>query len=134
MRRCSTSYVIKELQIKTSRIITAHLLEWQKSQTLTTSNAGKVLEQQDLSFLVVMQNGIITLDDSVAGLPRWRCGKESACQCRRHMRHRLDPWVGKIPWSRKWHLTPVFLPGKFHGQRSLTGYSLWGCKELVMTE
>ena len=120
MRRCSTSYVIKELQIKTSRIITAHLLEWQKSQTLTTSNAGKVLEQQDLSFLVVMQNGIITLDDSVAGLPRWRCGKESACQCRRHMRHRLDPWVGKIPWSRKWHLTPVFLPGKCHG---LVGYS-----------
>ena len=35
-------------------------------------------------------------------------------------------WVGKIPWSRKWQPTPVFLPGKFHGQRSLAGYSLLG--------
>ena len=38
----------------------------------------------------------------------------------------LDPWVGKIPWSRKWQPTPVFMPGKFHEQRSLTGYSPWG--------
>ena len=38
-------------------------------------------------------------------------------------RHRLNPWVGKMPWSRKWQPTPVFLPGKFHGQRSLAGYS-----------
>ena len=36
----------------------------------------------------------------------------------------FDPWVGKIPWSRKWQPTP-FLPGEFHGQRSLAGYSLW---------
>ena len=35
----------------------------------------------------------------------------------------VDPWVGKIPWRRKWLLTPVFLPGEFHGQRSLVGYS-----------
>ena len=38
------------------------------------------------------------------------------------------------PLEREWQPTPVFLPGKFHGQRSLTGYSLWGCKELDMTE
>ena len=38
------------------------------------------------------------------------------------------PGVGKIPWRRKWKATPVFLPGKFHGQRSLEGYSLWGGK------
>ena len=43
-------------------------------------------------------------------------------------------WVGKIPWSRKWQLTPVFLPGKACGQRSLAGYSLWCCKESDMTE
>ena len=55
------------------------------------------------------------------GLPRWFSGKESACQCRRHRRHRFSPWVSKIPW-RKWQLTPVLLPGKFHGQRSLVGY------------
>ena len=36
------------------------------------------------------------------------------------------PWVGKIPWRRKWQPTPVFLPGKSHGQRRLEGYSPWG--------
>ena len=46
------------------------------------------------------------------GLPRWCSGKESTCQCRRC---RFNPWVGKIPWSRKWQPTPtLFLPGKFH--------------------
>ena len=42
--------------------------------------------------------------------------------------------VGKIPWSRKWQPTPVFLLGKFHVQRSLASYSPWGHKELDMTE
>ena len=37
--------------------------------------------------------------------------------------------VGKIPWNRKWQPTPVLLPGKFHGQRSLAGDSAWGLKE-----
>ena len=49
-------------------------------------------------------------------------------------RLRFDPWVGKIPWRRKWQPTPVFLLGKFHGQRSLAGYSPWGCKESDTTE
>ena len=64
-----------------------------------------------------------------------RCsGKESACQCRRHRRHRFDPRVGKIPWRRKWQPTPVFLPGKSHGQRSLVGYSPRGHKESSVAE
>jgi len=46
----------------------------------------------------------------------------------------FDPWVGKIPWRREWQPTPVFLPGEFHGQRSLEGYSLWGRKELDAIE
>ena len=40
----------------------------------------------------------------------------------------FDPWVGKIPWRRKWQPTPVFLPVKSHGQKSLVGYTPWGCK------
>ena len=40
----------------------------------------------------------------------------------------LIPWVRNIHWKRKWPRTPVFLPGKFHGQRSLAGYRLWGRK------
>ena len=66
-----------------------------------------------------------------ACLPRWCSGKESACQRRRRG---FNPWVGKIPWRRKWQPTPVFLPGKFRGQRGLVGYSLWGCKESDTTE
>ena len=42
-------------------------------------------------------------------------------------------WVGKIPWRGKWQPTPVFLPGKSHGQRSLAGYSLWSDKLLDTT-
>ena len=43
-------------------------------------------------------------------------------------------WVGKFPWSRKWQPTPVFLPGKLHGQRSLVGYSPWSQKESDSSE
>ena len=63
--------------------------------------------------------------------PGGACGKESTCQCKRC---RLDPWVGKIPWSRKWYPIPVFLPGKSHEQRSLVGYIPWGCKDSDTTE
>ena len=58
-------------------------------------------------------------------LPWWPSGKEFPCQCRRLM---FNPWSGRCPWRRKWQLTPVFLPGKFHGQRSLVGYSQWVAK------
>ena len=51
-------------------------------------------------------------------------GDKSIClQCGRHG---FNPWVGKIPWRSKWQPTPVLLPGKFHGWRSLVGYSPWG--------
>ena len=59
----------------------------------------------------------------VSGLPQWSSGR---CE--------FDPCVGKTPWRRKWQPTPVFLPGEFHGQRSLAGYSSWGCKDSDMTE
>ena len=50
----------------------------------------------------------------VVRLPCDSDGKES--------RPRFDPWVRKIPWRREQQPTPVFLPGEFHGQRSLAGY------------
>ena len=68
------------------------------------------------------------------GFPGGTSGRESTCQCRRWERHEFNPWVEKIPWSRKRHPTPVFLPKKFHGQRSLAGYNPWGCKESDTTE
>ena len=48
--------------------------------------------------------------------------KDFACQCWRCKRLGFDFWVGKIPWRRKWQPSPIFLPGKSHGQRSLVGY------------
>ena len=56
------------------------------------------------------------------GLPRWCNGKESTCQWRRCRRLGCNLRVGKIPWTRKWQPTPVFLPGESHGQRSLEDY------------
>ena len=52
------------------------------------------------------------------------------CQWGRCKRLGLHSCVGKIPWRRKWKPTPVFLPGKFHGERSLAGYSPCGHKVL----
>ena len=49
-------------------------------------------------------------------------GKESTCQCRRHVRSGLDPWIRKIPWRRARQPTPAFLLGESHGQRSLEGH------------
>ena len=46
----------------------------------------------------------------------------------------LIPGSGRFPWRRAWQPTPVFLSGEFNGQRSLAGYSLWGCKESDTTE
>ena len=63
------------------------------------------------------------------GFPGDSVSKESTSnsgdqlQCRRP---EFDPSVGKILWRTEWQLTPVFSPGKFHGQRSLAGYSPWG--------
>ena len=66
--------------------------------------------------------------------PGGASGKEPACQYRRHKRCGFDPWVGKISWRRAWQPTPVFLPGESQRQRSLVGYSPWGCKESDTTE
>ena len=61
----------------------------------------------------------------VWGFPSGASGRKPTCQCqcRRSKKCRFDPWIGKIPWRRKWQPTPVFFPGESHGQRSLVGYS-----------
>ena len=86
---------------------------------------------QWLRICLAMQETLV--QSLVQGLSWWFSGKETASQCRRLRRCRFDPWVEKIPW-RKWQPIPVFLPGKFHGQRSLSDYSPWGHKESDTTE
>ena len=71
--------------------------------------------------LLWIQEYLLYLSHMVKNLPAvWETG--------------FNPWVGKIPWSRKWQHTLVFLPGKFHGQKSLAGYSPWDHKESDVTE
>ena len=72
-------------------------------------------------------NGYV--DYANMGFPAGASGKEPTCQCRRCKRLRFDPWVGKIPWRRKWQPTGIFLPGKSHGQKSLAGYRPQGHKQ-----
>ena len=72
--------------------------------------------------------------DLLMGFSGGISGKEPTYQCRRLKRPTFHPYVGKMPWRRAWQPTPVFLPGEFHGERSLVGYSPWGHKELGTTE
>ena len=67
-------------------------------------------------FSIVEQTNRIL--DSSYEPPRWLSGKKSVCQCQRCRRHRFNPWLGKIPWRRKWQPTAVFLLGGSYGQRS----------------
>ena len=64
----------------------------------------------------------------------WRSWWRTRCQWWRHKICGFDPWVGKVPWRRKWPPTPVCLPGESHGQRSPAGYSPRGHKEPDATE
>ena len=64
------------------------------------------------------------------GFPGGWEGKVSACNVETWV-HFLDPQFEKIPWRRKWQSTLVLLPGKFHGQRSLVGYSIYMCMQHI---
>ena len=68
------------------------------------------------------------------GLPWWLCSKESTCNAGDAGDLGVIPWVGKIPWRRKWQPTSVFLPGKSHGERGQVDRSPWGHKESDTTE
>ena len=90
---------------------------------------GSVLKYLETSEIRKYGRRVHTL-----GLPRWLSGKEYPSQCRSHNIRGFISWVWKIPWRRKWQPASVFLPGKFHGQTSLVGYSPWSHKESDMTE
>ena len=84
-------------------------------------------------FLLIAVYAMYISSSSVVvwGFPGGSDGKASSCNAGDLG---FDPWVGKIPWRRKWQPIPVLLPGKFHGRRSLVGYSAWGHKESDATE
>ena len=63
----------------------------------------------------------------------WLSGKEFSNEFFHCRGFGFNPWVGKIPWRRKWQPIPIFLLGKPHGQRRLVSYGPWGCKESDVT-
>ena len=71
-------------------------------------------------------NQTVTANWPQVGLPElWQ--QRICLQCRTHG---FNSWVRKTPWRKEWQLTPVFLLGEFHGQKTLVGCSPWGHKEL----
>ena len=85
---------------------------------LTAYETWALLESVNALYLVVAQAGGSVVKKPSAKYRR--CG--------------VDLWVGNIPWRRKWQPTPVSLPEKSHGQRSLVSYSPWGHKEWSMSQ
>ena len=75
--------------------------------------------------LVSIMSPVLSVEFFTTNFPDSSDCKKNCLQYRRSV---FNPWVGKIPWRRKWQLTPIFLPGKSCGQRSLAGYSPWGHK------
>ena len=82
----------------------------------------------NLSWWLLLCTWFMSIDTFTQGFPGGSVVSRLWLQCRRH---RFNPWIKKIPWRRKWKPTPVFLPGKSHGQKSLVGYSPWGCKRII---
>ena len=92
---------------------------------------GRVSDQQQLNRIITIWYKFIKSVFLFQNILLYKCnafsifpsGIEPACQYRRYKRQGFDPWVRKIPRKRAWQPTPVFLPGKSHGQRNLAGYS-----------
>ena len=106
------------------------LINWLKIIKLSTAekfiNLAWGQESLILSLFLIQCS-----PSSYHGLPWWL---RPYSVCIQRGRPGFDPWVSKIPWRRTWQPTPVLLPGKSHRQRSVVGYSPWGCKESDMTE
>ena len=95
---------------------------------------GGINQEIGIKIYILLYIKQITNKTLLWGFLGGNSDKESVCQCKRHKRQGFDPWVQKIPWTRKWQSPPILLPGKSHGQRSLAGCSQWGhMTELLRT-
>ena len=87
-----------------------------------------------ITFLGSLSSGGLVSVRLWLGFPSGTSGEESTCPRRRLKGHKFHPYVGKTPGRRRCQPAPLFLPGKFHGQRSLVGYNPWACQESDTTE
>ena len=93
---------------------------------LAIVNSASVKTDVHVSFSVMASSGY--MPSSGIGGSYSSFGASLMAQRLKHLSAmwEFNPWVGKIPWRRKWQPTPVFLPGESHGERILEGYSPWG--------
>ena len=116
----------------TELLLSAHIFPFHFPPKLSSIFLQRGKKRKESPFFIPPRNK--NLFYISLGSPGDTSGKESTCQCRRHGGCGFNPWVRKIPWRRAWPPTPVFLPGEFHGQKSLESYSQWRCQELDTTE
>ena len=88
-----------------------------KATGLTFAPTVSLCQPNRLLVLLLLSRSVM----SISLHPWWLRDKESTCQYRKHG---FDPWITEIPYRKKWQPTPVSLPGKPHGKRSLMGYRL----------
>ena len=98
--------------------------------TAVTSILGHVCFSTQRNFHGPPEGGVL-LKINHLRISWWRRWLRICLQCGRPG---FSPLVGKIPWRKEWLPTPVSLPGEFHGQMSLVGYSPWDHKESGITE
>ena len=126
-----SAYSLKHWIVRVCKGPTRH---WDRTTEKIKGQSLRITQARDTTIPTAKTRNLLihkTQGIVLNWLPMWCSVKESACQWRRCG---FNPGVRKIPWRRKLQPTPVFLPGKSHGQRGLAGYSSWCCKELDMTE
>ena len=107
-----------------------NLSRWTTREVTSIVSHASLMRKQPAQRapLVQVVDWIVGFPNGVMGFPGGSKVKKPPANAGRQKRPGLNPWVGKIPWRRKWQPTPVFLPGKSQGQRSLAGYNPWGHK------
>ena len=132
--KCCNQYVSKFGKLSSGHRTGKGQFSFQSQRRAVPKNAQTTIQLHSFCMLKRLCSKFFKLGFSSTWTKNFQMYKQRICQWRRHRRWEFDSWVGKIPWRRKWQPTPVFLPGKFHGQRSLVDHSPWGHKESDMTE
>ena len=109
----------------------------------TESDTTEATLQQQQALILQCFHPVIKMDSELStregtGYPLQYSCASLVAQLVKNPPAMRETWVQSLGWEdllkKKWQPTPIFLPGKFHGQRSVVGYSPWGWKELAMTE